>query len=107
MTAARMQLLASKKVTKGTLRGFATALLPADNLEIIDVPCHVGANGRAWASLPGKAQIDVNGNLARNSAGKIQYLPVNGFHGDSERYRDAFSDRVVELVNQDHPGVPQ
>jgi hypothetical protein len=107
MTAKRIQLLTFKKVTKGALRGFVTVLLPTDNLEITDVPCHVGANGRAWASPPGKAQIDANGNLVRNSAGKIQYLPVNRFRSECGRYRDAFSDRVVELVNQDHPGVLQ
>jgi len=93
MTAGRMQLLAWRPLRKNSLRGFATVELPI-GLRIIDAPV-LETNGRRWATLPSKPQLE-DGRHRCDDSGKLAYSP--GLEWHSKLLRDAFSDRVVELV---------
>ena len=79
---------------KGTMRGFASVEIREMRMTIHGIILHQkGAN--RWAGLPGKPQIDRDGNLVRDG-GKIKYTPVIEI-ADRE-VRDAFSHRVCEAV---------
>jgi hypothetical protein len=97
-----MRLLAFKEVTKGSLRGFADVELPI-GLVILECPVHRASNGRPWAALPAKAQVDSDGRQRRDERGKPAYSPVLKWRSD--KLREAFSARVVELVAQQHPEI--
>jgi hypothetical protein len=93
-----MNLAAFRPNVKNSLRGFATVTLPND-LTIFGCLVHV-ANGRAWASLPGKAAIDRDGRQIV-SDGKAQYATV--LKWGRRDLANRFSDAVIELVRQQHP----
>lgn len=90
----RIKFVAWKRQCKSTLVGFATIELPI-GLIIKDVPVCC-SHGRAWASLPAKAQIDKAGQTIRNERGKVAYDKV--LEWNSSRVHDAFIKRVVALV---------
>jgi hypothetical protein len=102
-TAARpgLRLVSFKAVRKGTLVGFATVELPI-GLTIIDCPICF-SNGKAWATPPGKLQTDKDGQPIRNERGKLAYSQILEWR--NRRLRDAFSERVVELVRKHDPGA--
>jgi hypothetical protein len=87
-----MKLLSFRRLTKNTLRGFASIELP-NKLTIVDCPVHL-ANGRAWASLPAKAAIDRDGRQIVVD-GKPQYVAI--FKWGDRDLADRFSDAVVAL----------
>jgi hypothetical protein len=90
----RLKVIDFRRVTKNTLRGFATVEMP-EGLEIKDVSVHE-SNGKRFALLPSKAWVEPDGTVKRNNEGRIIWLPVLSFKND--RLRHAFSDRVVEGV---------
>lgn len=97
----RLKLVAWRPMLRNTLRGFADVELPI-GLVVRDCPVHV-SRGRAWAALPGRPQIDAEGRVRRDERGRIVYAIMLSW--TSDRLRDAFSDRVVELVAAEHPEV--
>jgi hypothetical protein len=95
----RMRLVAWKPMVENALRGFATVELPV-GLKIFDVPVLV-SNGRAWAGLPGKPQIDREGKQKRDAQGRAEYVPLLAWR--NKKLADAFSERVIALVLTEHP----
>lgn len=100
MTAMPVSLLAWKAVQRNTLRGFAKVRL-GKSMTIADVALHV-ANGRRWAQLPSKAMVN-SGELMRDDAGKIKYVPV--IEWLDRESADRFSNGVIEAVEREHPGA--
>lgn len=94
-----MRLVRWSPLRKGTLRGFATIELPI-GLEIVDCPV-LAQNGTAWATLPGKPQIDTDGRQRRGADGKPMWSAVLSWR--RRELREAFSSRVVELVRDAYP----
>jgi len=95
----QMRLIRWRPVVKNSLRGFADLELP-NGLRLLDCPALM-SSGRAWATLPGKPQIDADGRQNRDAAGKPSYIPVAEWR--SKELREGWSDRVAELVRQEHP----
>ena len=75
-----------------TLVGFCTVIIPEMHLKIVDVSVHEKNTSR-WVALPGKAQIDRNGNVRRDDRGKALYTPTIEF--TDRATREAFSARVI------------
>jgi len=96
----RLALLAWKSTPRGSLRGFATVRL-GKSLKITDVIV-LCSNGKRWANMPAKPQIDKDGNVARDDRGKIKYVPIVEWM-DKES-ADRFSEAVIEAVEREHPG---
>jgi hypothetical protein len=88
-------------LVRNTLRGFASISIAELKLTIHDVAVHEKGESR-WAQLPAKAQVR-DGELVRDSAGKIQYWPVLEF--SSRTVRDAFSERVIAALLEFAPGA--
>jgi hypothetical protein len=89
-----MRLLKWTPQRKGTLRGFADIEL-ANGLRIFGCPVLMASNGRAWAGLPGRPQIDREDRLIRHD-GKAQYTKVLDWA--TRDVADRFSQAIVELV---------
>jgi hypothetical protein len=86
-----------RPVCRGSLRGFATIRVSEMRMTLSDIAVHVHeASGRAWASPPARPWINKDGEVVRDSAGKIQYAPIVEF--DGKPVRDAFSDAVIKAV---------
>jgi hypothetical protein len=96
----RMQLVTWTRLRKNSLFGFATVSLPI-GLTLIDCPV-LESNGRRWATLPSKAQIE-DGQQRRDANGKPAYSPLGEWQ--SKKLRDAFSDRIISLVLERDPGA--
>ena len=96
----RMRLTKWTAQREGTLRGFADIELMTEGLRIYGCPVHVAANGRAWAGLPGRPQIDRDGRLITQD-GKAQYTRI--FEWNTRELGNGFSDAVIELVGAQHP----
>jgi hypothetical protein len=95
----RMRLIAWKPLVKNSLRGFATVELPI-GLKISDVPVLI-SNGKTWASLPSKPQLDRDGQHKRDVNGKATYSPI--LEWKDRDLSDRFSQAVVALVRAEHP----
>jgi hypothetical protein len=95
----KIRLISWKPLVKNSLRGFATVELPI-GLKIVDCPVLV-SNGKAWASLPTKPMLDRDGKHVKPD-GKPQYSAI--LEWKSRDLADRFSEAVVELVRQTHPG---
>lgn len=89
-------LLDWRAVAKGSLLGFAKVSVGA--LEITDVPVHL-TDGRKWAGLPSKAQIDRDGN-AKRVDGKVQYAKIIAW--TNRETSDRFSTAVVAAIEEKH-----
>jgi hypothetical protein len=89
-----MRLLRWTPQRKGALRGFADVEL-ANGLRIYSCPVFVANNGRAWATFPGRPQIDREDRLIRQD-GKAQYVKVLDW--STRDIADRFSQAIVELV---------
>jgi hypothetical protein len=94
-----LALVAWRPVVKGALRGFAAIELPI-GLKIHDVPVLV-SNGKPWASLPSKPQIDRDGRQKTDANGKAAFAPVLEWR--SREISERFSKAVVALVRAAHP----
>jgi hypothetical protein len=95
----RTRLLRWVPLSKGTLRGFADIELPS-GLRIYGCPVHVAGNGRSWAGLPGKPQIDRDDRVIRIE-GKVQYTRVNEWASPDLGYK--FSVVLINLICANHP----
>jgi hypothetical protein len=98
-----VKLLGWKKVVRGTLRGFLDIEVSVEHahaLQIFECPVNVGPNG-PWVGLPGKPQIDRDGNLRRKPNGKPEYVAVNKW-GNAET-RELFSRAALRLLLARHP----
>lgn len=98
-------LIAWRPLTKGTLLGFATVRL-GKSLIIRDCPVHnaLANDGvRCWVALPGKAQIDRNGQTLKDARGKTKYVAVLEW-ADRET-ADRFGDAVIAAIEAKHPGA--
>lgn len=96
----RMRLVSFKPLVKGALKGFATIELPI-GLKICDCPVLV-SNGKAWATFPGKPQIGQDGRQIEVN-GKKQFTSIMSW--PDRATADRWSEAVVELVRQHHPGA--
>jgi hypothetical protein len=99
LTRPKMRLVSWKPLIKNSLRGFATIELPI-GLRMFDVPVLV-SNGKAWASLPSKPQIDKDGQHKRDANGKPAYAPILEWR--DRDLADGFSAAVVALIRDAHP----
>jgi hypothetical protein len=81
--------------------GFVAVELPI-RLKIHDAPVLV-SNGKAWAALPSKPQIDKEGRHKTDVNGKTAYVPV--LEWKNRELTDRFSAAVVELVQREHPAA--
>ena len=74
-------------LVRNSLRGFARVRLPS-GMVLHDVAIHQ-KDGSAWASPASKPQLGRDGNVIRDTNGRIQYSPVVSFA--SRELRDRFS----------------
>ena len=90
-----VEIVAYKPMDRNSLRGFVTVRIPALRLKIVD--CTVNeSNGRRWVGLPGKAQINRDGEVIKKD-GKAQYSPTCLF--DSKEVADAFGAKVLAALD--------
>lgn len=103
MTAAPMPvtLLEWKPVARNSLVGFATIRLGAA-LRIADIAIH-SSRGKRWAQLPSKPVIGSDGNIKRDEAGKIQYVPI--LKWIDRQSADRFSESVIAAVDREYPNA--
>jgi hypothetical protein len=106
MTAERRMRLISWRRQRGerpgsALVGFASVRLPI-GLEIVGIPVCTKGTSR-WASLPASPQVASDGTVRRDERGRTAYAKILGWQSD--RLRQAFSDRVVDLVAEHDPGA--
>jgi hypothetical protein len=97
--APRMRLLAWRPMVKNSLHGFATVELPSE-LQISDIPL-LQSHGKAWASLPGKPQIDAEGRHKRDINGRPSYVKILEWR--DRELSDKFSEAIVALFCAAHP----
>jgi hypothetical protein len=99
LAAPRVRILDWRELRSNHLLGFAKIELPS-GLVINDVCILAGERG-PWASPPAKPQVDRDGNVVRESNGKLRYSPVIEFRDKETRNR--WSDAVIEAVRTAHP----
>jgi hypothetical protein len=93
-----IECLEWRPVERNTLKGFPKLRVPAWNLILDGVAVH-SKNGRAWAQLPARPQLDADGKAVRDEdSGKIKYAKILEFTDRS--HSDAFSDGVVDAVRR-------
>jgi hypothetical protein len=61
------------------------------------------SNGKAWASLPSKPQLDMDGHPKRDATGKLVYVSVLRWR--DRELSDRFSNAVIALVRAAHPAA--
>jgi hypothetical protein len=83
-------------VERNTLKGFARIKINPWHVVLEGVAIHE-KNGRRWAQLPGRPQLDKDYNLIRELNGKIRYAKVMSF--DSRDVADRFSASVLRAVD--------
>ena len=96
-------LVAWKSIPRNSLRGFAKIRL-GKSLIIGDVAVHC-SNGKRWAQLPSKPQIDRDGHAMKDDRGKVKYVPM--LEWTDKATADRFSEAVVAAVEREHPGETQ
>jgi hypothetical protein len=100
---AKMQAPLSEKIicldwrpcNRNTLRGFARIKIPAWGLILDGLAVHE-KEGRQWAQLPARPQLDKDGNVLREDDGKVRYAKIMEFDNKARAY--SFSDEVVAAV---------
>lgn len=85
-----------------TLYGFVTVVVPELHLRIHDISVHE-KDGKRWASLPSKPQIDRAGQVRKGDNGKPLYVPVIEF--TDKPTRDAFSAKVIASLLEFAPAA--
>jgi hypothetical protein len=97
----RMKLMSFRPLVKNSLRGFVSLELP-NGLRLLECPVLV-SHGKAWVSLPGRPILDENGRHKRDLNDKLQYAPVIQWR--DRDLSDRFSDAVIALIREAHPGA--
>jgi hypothetical protein len=87
---------------RNTLRGFARAQFPS-GMVLDEIAIHVGANGNAWASPPGRPWLDTNGNAIRDARGRIRYAVLITF--GSANIRDNWSSQIIRAIELKYPDL--
>jgi hypothetical protein len=87
-------------VFKYSLDGFASIELP-NGLRILHCPPFSGNNSKAWTALPSRPVVNEDGRHKREVNNKPTYAPVLEWRTATLRLE--FSQRVVELVREQHP----
>lgn len=95
----RLRITEWRPLIKNTLRGFCIIELPS-GLIVREVSVHT-KNGKAWASLPSRPQLDGDGRQVVNHAGKKQYTALLGWR--DRDLSDRFSIAVIDAVLAAHP----
>jgi hypothetical protein len=103
-----MRLVSWRAIDKGSLISCTTGELP-NGLRIIDAAVFTGRNG-PWASLPRKPVLDrdgKSGSMLMASRSFSRYKPQFQLliEWRDRALSDAFSDAVIDLVRQAHPGA--
>jgi len=94
-----LECIAFCAVSKGTLRGFATIIVPELKLTMHDVALHEKESGARWAAPPSRPMVDTKTKtvILDQTTGKIAYVPSVSF--DDANTRAAFSHAVWEAVD--------
>jgi hypothetical protein len=100
MTGERLRLISWRPLRQGRVRGFASVEV-FGCLTIRDCPLLVDDQGRVWASLPAKPELDRTGHCRTGTRGERLYTEIISWK--SRRLKDAFSERLVSLVRAAHP----
>jgi hypothetical protein len=87
-----VQVDAFKPLRSNTLVGFCSVTVTELHLKIYDLSVHEKNESR-WVGLPGKAQINRDGQVRKDERGKVLYTPTIEF--TDKPTRDAFSARVM------------
>lgn len=98
-----LSLLEWRPLKKNSLRGFATVRV-GKALKISDVSVHA-SNGKRWASLPSKPQINKDGVVLKDDSGKVKYTPIVSW--TEKDAADRFSEAVIAAIESAHPGDTQ
>lgn len=96
MSKKTVECLDFRPMDRGSLVGFATIRIAELRLTIKDVGIH-DRDGRRWAQLPAKPQIDRE-HRGIMKDGKLQYNNILTF--DSREIADAFSAAVLAAVDR-------
>ena len=91
-----------RAMRRSTLLGFAKVQLGA--LIINDVAVNT-SNGKTWANLPSKPQINREGEVIRDSDGKTKYARI--LEWSTRQSSDNFSEAVIAAVEEKEPGATQ
>jgi len=99
-----MRVFGWRKLVRNTMRGFVDVEVEVGEgrpLQILECVVHVGPNG-PWVALPGKAQLDRDGNVRRKpGTNKVDYVAVLKW-GNADT-RDRFSQAVIQLLLARYP----
>jgi hypothetical protein len=82
---------------RNTLRGFAKIKVVSWSLIVDGVAIHE-KNDRKWAQLPGRPQLDKDGNALKDENGKVKYAKI--LEIDDKRVSWEFSEAVVQAVGR-------
>ena len=93
-----------RSVERGSLLGFAKIKIAQWKLTIDDVAVHQ-SNGKRWAALPARPQLDASRQVVRGDDGKPKYVKTMFF--DDRATADRFSAAVVEAVKGHMPKAEQ
>jgi hypothetical protein len=80
---------------RNTLKGFAKVNIPKWGITLDGLAVHE-KEGRRWAQLPARPQLDNDGNAIREDSGKIRYAKIMEFNNKEVGWK--FSDQVVAAV---------
>jgi hypothetical protein len=98
-TRPRMQLLEWKQISKGSLVGRATVLLP-NGLEIADCVVFI-KDGRFWATLPSHPLRDQDGVQLKDKTGRQRYS--SPLKWTTKQLQNAWSEALIALVREAYP----
>ena len=91
-----------RKCERNSLRGFANVLILDVELHIRDIAVHE-MNGRQWAQLPARPQLDQNRELVRDERGKIKYATILTF--DSNEAAAEFNEAALKALQDYDLGI--
>ena len=89
-----------RPMSRNTLQGFVTLTLDPSGIVLRDCTLHQ-KEGRDWIGLPGRAQIDRDGQVRKDpTTGKVLYAPVVEIpdRDARERFQQAALAAVLEHV---------
>jgi hypothetical protein len=96
MTQTGVAIVEWRPCERGTLHGFCRVKVNAWHLTIDGIAIHE-KDGRRWAQLPARPQLNANRELERDGD-KVKYAKILWF--DEREVADRFSAAVVEAVDR-------
>jgi hypothetical protein len=91
----KIEILEWRECKHNTLQGFAKIRVDEWELCLDGVAIHT-KEGKSWASLPSRPQLDRDGAAMRGDDGKVRYFPILEFDDKAASFK--FSDAVIEAV---------